>query len=125
VLREPQTVSTLPDSFKGSNTVAEIDVHPSGKWIYVSNRGHNSVALFNVDADSGTLTYVEALGSGGAKPRHFGIAPTASHMAVANQDSDSVLVARIDAGTGRLTPTGVVVPAPTPVCVRFLPPPNA
>src|SRR2546428_455405 len=123
VLRERQTVSTLPEYFDGANTTAEIDVHPSGKWLYVSNRGHNSVVLFNVDADKGTLTYVEEQGTGGFKPRHFGIEPSAKHLAIANQDSDTVLVARIDAGNGRLKPSGVFAQAPTPVCVKFLPPP--
>ncbi|OLC40802.1 MAG: 6-phosphogluconolactonase [Acidobacteria bacterium 13_1_40CM_65_14] len=123
VLRERQTVSTLPEHFDGANTTAEIDVHPSGKWLYVSNRGHNSVVLFNVDADKGTLAYVEEQGTGGFKPRHFGIEPSAKHLAIGNQDSDTVLVARIDAGNGRLKPSGVFASAPSPVCVKFLPPP--
>src|SRR2546426_1837427 len=123
VLRERQTVSTLPEHFDGANTTAEIDVHPSGKWLYVSNRGHNSVVLFNVDADKGTLAYVEEQGTGGFKPRHFGIEPSAKHLAIGNQDSDTVLLARIDAGNGRLKPSGVFASAPSPVCVKFLPPP--
>jgi 6-phosphogluconolactonase len=120
VLHGVEVVSTLPERFAGANSVAEIDVHPTGKWVYVSNRGHNSVALFNVDADKGTLTYVAAQDTAGSKPRHFGIDPSARHLAVANQDSDTILVARIDANTGRLTPSGPLAPAPTPVCVRFL-----
>jgi 6-phosphogluconolactonase len=124
VLHEIQTVSTLPQHFDGANTGSEIDVHPSGKWLYVSNRGHNSVVLFNVDGDNGTLTYVEEQGTGGFKPRHFGIEPSGTYLAVGNQDSDTVLVARIDAGNGRLKPSGVFANAPTPVCVKFLPPPD-
>ena len=121
VLHDVQSVSTLPERFSGANTVAEIDVHPTGKWVYASNRGHNSVVLFNVDADHGTLTYVEAQGAAVAKPRHFGIEPSAQHLAIANQDADTVVVTRIDARTGRLTPSGAPVQAPTPVCVKFLP----
>ena len=122
VLHDVHTVSTLPEHFEGANTGAEIDVHPSGKFLYVSNRGHNSVVLFNVDADKGTLTYVEEQGTGGFKPRHFGIDPSATYLAVGNQDSDTILVARIDAGNGRLKPSGVFAHAPSPVCMQFLPP---
>jgi 6-phosphogluconolactonase len=119
-LREVQTVSTLPEHFEGSNSGAEIEVHPSGKWVYASNRGHNSVALFDVDSANGTLTYVDAHNTGGLTPRHFGIEPAARHLVVANQGSDTVLVARIDPANGRLTPSDAVAHAPSPVCVRFL-----
>jgi 6-phosphogluconolactonase len=121
-LKEIQTVSTLPEYFDGANTCAEIDVHPSGKWVYVSNRGHNSVVLFTSDFETGSLTYVEEQGTGGSKPRHFGIEPSARHLAIGNQDSDTVLVCRIDAGNGRLKPSGVFASAPSPACVKFLPP---
>jgi 6-phosphogluconolactonase len=122
VLSELQTVSTLPEYFDGANSGAEIGIHPSGKYVYVSNRGHNSVVLFSVDPEKGTLTYVEEQGTGGSKPRHFGIEPSARHLAIANQDSDTVLVCRIDAGNGRLKPSGVFATVPTPTCVQFLPP---
>jgi 6-phosphogluconolactonase len=123
-LKELQTISTLPEQFEGPNTTAEIDVHPTGKYLYVSNRGHNSVVLFKIDAELGTLTFVEEQGTGGKKPRHFGIEPSAKHLAIANQDSDTVLVARIDAGNGRLKPSGVFASVGSPVCVKFLPPPE-
>ena len=97
-------------------------MHPSGKWLYVSNRGHNTVVLFTIDSDRGTLTYVEEQGTRGFKPRHFGIDASAQYLAVGNQDSDTILVARIDAGNGRLKPSGVFANAPSPVCVKFLPP---
>lgn len=122
VLTEVQTVSTLPQHFDGRNSVAEVGMHPSGKWLYVSNRGHNSVVLFNIDPDKGTLTYVEEQGTGGRTPRHFGIEPSSKHLAIANQHSDTVLAGRIDAGNGRLKPSGVFASAPTPVFVKFLPP---
>jgi 6-phosphogluconolactonase len=121
-LTEVQTVSTVPPYFDGANSGAEIAFHPGGKFLYASNRGHNSVVLFAVDADEGTLAFVEEQGTGGNKPRHFGIEPAARHLAVANQDSDTVLACRIDAGNGRLKPSGVFASAPSPVCVRFLPP---
>lgn len=123
-LNELQTVSTLPEYFDGANTCAEVDVHPSGKWLYASNRGHNSVVLFTIDPNKGTLTFVEEQGTGGSKPRHFGIEPSARHLAIGNQDSDTVLVCRIDAGNGRLKPSGVFASAPSPACVKFLPPPE-
>jgi 6-phosphogluconolactonase len=122
VLKELQTVSTLPEYFDGANSGAEVDVHPSGKYLYVSNRGHNSVVLFSVDSGKGTLTYVEEQGTGGSKPRHFGIEPSARHLAIGNQDSDTVLVCRIDAANGRLKPSGVFATVPAPACVKFLPP---
>jgi 6-phosphogluconolactonase len=122
LLKELQTVSTVPEYFDGANTGAEIDVHPSGKYLYVSNRGHDSVVLFRIDPAKGTLTYVEEQGTGGRKPRHFGIEPSAKHLAIANQDSDTVLACRIDAGNGRLKPSGVFASVPSPVCVTFLPP---
>src|SRR5256885_7627255 len=121
VLHEVQTVSTLPEHFDGANSGAEVDVHPSGKWLYVSNRGHNSVVLFDVDATSGTLTYVEEQGTAGFTPRHFGIDPSAAYLAVGNQNSNTILVARIDAARGRLKPSGVLAYAPSPVCMVFLP----
>jgi 6-phosphogluconolactonase len=123
VLHELRTISTLPEHFDGANnTGAEIDVHPSGKWLYASNRGHNSVVLFAIDQQNGTLTYVEEQGTAGSTPRHFGIDPSATYLAVGNQNSDTILMARVDAGSGRLKPSGILGYAPTPVCIKFLPP---
>jgi 6-phosphogluconolactonase len=121
-LTETQSLSSLPEYYDGPNTGAEISVHPSGKWVYASNRGNNTVVLFNVDAAKGTLTYVEEQGTGGKTPRHFGIEPSAKHLAIANQDSDQLLACRIDAGNGRLKPSGVFAECPSPTCVQFLPP---
>jgi 6-phosphogluconolactonase len=121
-LRALQTISTVPESYDGPNTAAEIAVHPSGKYLYVSNRGHNSVVLFTIDDAQGTLTYVEEQGTGGKTPRHFALEPSAKHLAIANQDSDTVLAARVDAGNGRLKPSGVFAQVSSPACVRFLPP---
>jgi 6-phosphogluconolactonase len=121
-LRELQTVSTLPDYYDGPNTTGELGMHPSGKFLYVSNRGHNSVVLFAIDADKGTLSYVEEQNTGGKSPGHFGIEPSAKHLAIANQESNTVLVCRIDGGNGRLKPSGVFASVPSPTCVKFLPP---
>jgi 6-phosphogluconolactonase len=121
-LTELQTVSTLPEDFAGSNTCAEIGIHPSGKFVYASNRGRDSVVLFAVDREQGTLSYVEEQSTGGKTPRHFGIQPSGAHMAIANQNSDTLLLCRIDEANGRLKPSGVFAEAPAPVCIRFLPP---
>jgi 6-phosphogluconolactonase len=122
VLTELQTISTLPPYYEGPNSGAEIGIHPSGKHLYASNRGNNTVVLFGIDAGKGTLTYIEEQGTGGKTPRHFGIEPSAKHMAIGNQDSDTILACRIDSGNGRLKPSGVFAACPAPVCMRFLPP---
>jgi 6-phosphogluconolactonase len=122
LLRELQTQSTVPDYYDGPNNPGELGMHPSGKYLYVSNRGHNSVVLFAIDADKGTLAFVEEQGTGGKSPAHFGIEPSAKHLAIANQESGTVLVCRIDAGNGRLKPSGVFASVPSPTCVKFLPP---
>ena len=120
VLKEIQTVSTLPAYFTGDNTTAEIDVHPSGKWLYASNRGHNTIVLFDIDRTKGTLTYGEEQVTRGSTPRHFGIDPSGTHVAVANQNSDTILMAQIEGGSGRLKPMSGLASAPTPVCMKFL-----
>ena len=120
-LTEVQTVSSLPENFDGPNSGAEIAVHPSGKYLYASNRGHESVVLFEIDPD-GKLEFVEEQGTGGKTPRNFGIQPSGDHLAIANQGSNTLLLCRIEGGNGRLKPSGVFAEAPTPVCVVFLPP---
>ena len=124
-LTERQTLSTLPPSFSGSNSGAEISVHPSGKFVYSSNRGHDSIALFRIDPAQGTLTFVEAQATGGRTPRNFAIDPTGRYLFAANQNSGTMLVFTIDQATGQLKPSGSPSPVPSPVCVRFLPPRSA
>ena len=97
-------------------------MHPSGKYLYASNRGNESVVLFTIDTDKGTLTYVEEQNTGGKTPRRFGIQPSGAHLSIANQNSDTLLGARIDAGNGRLKPSGIFAEASSPACVQFLPP---
>lgn len=119
-LREVQTISTLPADFKGQNDDAEVVVHPSGKFLYGSNRGHDSLAVFAIDAGKGTLTLVEIVPTQGKEPRNFAIDPTGTYLIAANQNSDNLVVFRIDPRSGRLTPTGQVLEAPSPVCVTFV-----
>jgi 6-phosphogluconolactonase len=114
-----QTVSTLPAPHEGNST-AEVQVHPSGKFLYGSNRGHNSLAIFAIDPQTGRLTSVGHQSTGGRTPRNFGIDPSGAYILAANQGSDSVHVFRVDQETGRLTPTGQSIEVPTPVCVKFL-----
>jgi 6-phosphogluconolactonase len=121
-LTETQTVSTLPPQFEGSNSTAEIAVHPSGKYVYGSNRGHDSVAVFEIDEEAGTLSYVEEQKTGGKTPRHFGLDRKGENLIIANQNTDTLLVCRIDVENGRLKPSGVFVDSPSPVCVVFLEP---
>ncbi len=120
VLHDLQTVSTLPTGFAGNNDDAEIEVHPSGRFVYASNRGHDSIAVFAIDGGKGTLTRVDDVPTRGKTPRNFAIDPTGSYLFAANQDSDNIVIFRIDPRTGRLTPTGQVLEVPTPVCVKFV-----
>jgi 6-phosphogluconolactonase len=118
-LKEIQTLSTLPEEVKGDST-AEVQVHPSGKFVYGSNRGHNSIAIFQVDDKTGRLTAAGHQPTGGKTPRNFGIDPTGRYLLAANQDSDTITVFRIDPKSGKLTPTGQKVDVPRPVCVKFV-----
>ncbi len=119
-LNSLQTVSTLPDDFKGNTSTAEIQVHPNGRWVYGSNRGHDSIAMFSVQSETGMLTPLGHEPTGGKTPRNFGIDPTGRFLLAANQGSDTVTVFRINQDTGRLSPTGTSVKVGTPVCVKFL-----
>jgi 6-phosphogluconolactonase len=123
-LTEAQSISTVPEYYDGSNTAIELQTHPTGKWLYVSNSGHDSIVLFNVDGEKGTLTYIEEQGTGGRHARLFGIQPNAKHMAISLPDSNQVLASRIDEGNGRLKPSGIFAEMPYPASVRFLPPLN-
>ncbi len=114
-----QTISNLPAGFTGKNIAAEIALHPGGNFLYVSNRGHDSIAVFSVAAATGLLSPVEFTPSGGLTPRHFAISPDGAWLVCANQGSGTLQAFRIDRATGRLTPAGRPVPVPDPVCVRF------
>jgi 6-phosphogluconolactonase len=115
-----QNISTLPVRFHGSNTCAEVQVHPSGKFVYGSNRGHDSIAIFAVDGQTGKLRFVGHESTRGKEPRNFAIDPSGRYLLAANQNSDSVVVFRIDVGTGKLHATGSTVHVAAPVCVTML-----
>ena len=119
ILHPLQTLSTLPKDFKGHDDSAEVQVHPSGKFLYGSNRGHDSIVVFAIDAAHGTLTPVEHVPTQGKEPRDFSIDPTGAYLIAANQNSNTLVVFRIDASSGRLTATGQVLELHAPVCVKF------
>ena len=96
-------------------------MHPSGKFLYGSNRGDDSIAVLAIDSDNGLAVKVEVESTGGRTPRNFGIDPTGRFLLAANQDSDSIVVFAIDPKSGALTPTGQKVAVPKPVCVKFVP----
>lgn len=111
------TVSALPPGFAENNTAAEIAVHPNGRYVYTSNRGHDSIAVFAFDAATATLTLIQHQPSGGKVPRGFALDAAGRFMLVANQNSGNVVAYRIDPGTGRLTPAGSEISVPMAVCV--------
>jgi 6-phosphogluconolactonase len=115
-----ETVSTLPRDFSGLSFCADIHVSKSGRFLYGSNRGHNSIVVFAIDPRSGRLNLVEHVSTEGKWPRNFTIDPTGKFLLVANQHTDNVVVFRIDAQTGRLTPAGQGAEIPTPACLQFL-----
>lgn len=120
-LTELHTLSTLPEGAetKGAST-AEIFCHPSGKWLYVSNRGHDSIATYAIAAD-GRLTFIEAAPAQVKVPRGFGIDPTGQWMITAGQNDDKIAVLKIDTASGKLTPTDQMASVGSPVCVIFAP----
>jgi len=120
-LVEQQSISTLPADFKGENTTAEIAVDAQGKFLYVSNRGDDSIAVFAIDPRNGKLAFVERVPTGGKAPRHFSLDPSGKWLFAANQDSNSITVFRVDPGNGRLTATSNAIQVATPVCVVFVP----
>jgi 6-phosphogluconolactonase len=119
--KDLQTLSTLPKDFTANNSTAEVQVHPTGKFLYGSNRGHDSIAVFAFDRDNGTLVAIEQVSTQGKTPRNFRIDPTGSYLFAANQNTNNIVIFRIDPQTGRLTPTGKVLEAPVPVCIKFVP----
>jgi 6-phosphogluconolactonase len=119
-MTEVQTISTMPKDFSGQNTAAEIVLHPSGKFLYASNRGHDSIALFSVDQKTGRLTFVEHQSTMGRTPRHFAVDPTGHWLMAENQASDSVVMFAIDQDTGILKPTVQTLSVGAPVCAVFV-----
>jgi 6-phosphogluconolactonase len=119
-LREVQTIGTLPAGISGINYCADIHVSPTGKFLYGSNRGHDSIVIFAIDGRSGKLSLVGHQSTLGKWPRNFALDPTNQFLFVANQNSDDVVCFRMNTATGALTPTGQTLRVPKPVCVKFV-----
>jgi len=125
LLGSVQSISTLPEGYKGVNTTAHVVVAPSGRFVYASNRGHDSIAVFSLDPSTGRLTAVERVWTMGETPRNMAIDPSGEWMFVAHQNTDNIVGFRVNQSTGRLTPTGQFIGTGQPVCIVFLPPPAA
>jgi len=119
-LKTIQVLSTLPEGAKAEGTTAECLVHPSGKWLYISNRGHNSIAIFSINQNTGMLTFVGVEPTKGKVPRGFGIDPSGKFLIAGHQKSENIIVFRINSKTGRLTNTGHRINVNETVNVRFL-----
>ncbi|HEY5624071.1 MAG TPA: lactonase family protein [Gammaproteobacteria bacterium] len=119
-LDERQLLSTLPEEFSGTNTTAEIAVHPSGRFLYVSNRGHDSIVAYAIDERSGTLSVLGWTPTGGERPRYFGLDPAGAHLYACNELGHSIVAFRVDLRTGALTPTGQIVETGSPVTIVFV-----
>ena len=120
ILHNLQTISTLPKEFTGKNDSAEIEVHPSGKFLYGSNRGPDDIAVFAINRVKGTLIAIDHVPTKGKTPRNFAIDPSGRYLFAANQGSNNIVVFRIHPSSGRLTATGQVLEVPSPVCVKFV-----
>jgi 6-phosphogluconolactonase len=115
-----QTISTLPEKLREvANSASEIRIHPSGRFLYAANRGHDSIAAFEIDPHSGRLTFIEREAVRGSHPRNFNIDPTGKWLLAAGRDSNTISLFRIDADTGRLVYTGTTVNSPAPICIEF------
>jgi len=122
VLQSTENITTLPDDFRGESYAAEIQVHPTGRFLYASNRGHDSLAKYAVDPPTGQLRRVGHTLTGGKFPRHFTIDPAGQFLIVANQKSDQLVLFQIDPDSGDLKHHGMPVAIPQPVCVKILDP---
>ena len=118
-LERRESVSTLPPGCTNRSTTAEIAVHPSGRFLYGSNRGHDSIAVFAIDGATGRLSPVQHQVTGGRTPRNFALDPSGRFLLAANQDSGTIVVFRVDPDTGRLAPAGHEARVALPVCVLF------
>ena len=113
-------IPTTPPTFMGDNTGAEIAVAPSGRFVYISNRGHDSIATFAVDAVDGTLTPIGWESTQGRKPRFFTLDPAGEKLYVCNEDSDTIVAFRLEPRTGLPVPTGLVIHTGSPSCIAFV-----
>ena len=115
-----QRISTLPEDYDGKNTVADIHIDPEGKHLYVSNRGHNSLAVFSIDQSSGKLSPTGHESTLGEIPRNFLVDPKGEYVFVANQNTDEVVLFKRDPSTGKLTGINKKISVPSPVCLKIL-----
>jgi 6-phosphogluconolactonase len=120
VLQSFQTVSTLPADFKATNDTAGIHVHPNGRFLFASNRGHDSIAVFSIDQNTGKLSLTAHYPTHGKTPRNFELDPEGTHLLVANQDTGNIVIFQIDPQSSRLTPAGQELKVPSPVSLRFV-----
>lgn len=119
-LREIQAVPTLPEDFSEISHCADVHISLSGKFIYGSNRGHDSIVIFQIDEETGKLTYVGHESTQGKNPRNFAIDPTGEFLLAANQNTNNIVIFRINQQTGKLIPTGHVTEVPMPVCLKMI-----
>jgi 6-phosphogluconolactonase len=119
-LKTLQTIPTIKGKAKKDYSTAEVVVHPSGKFLYGSNRGHNTIAIYTIDQETGKLTHVGNQGHHIKTPRNFAVEPTGKYLLVASQDGNRLIVFNIDQQTGELTPNGEEAEVPMPVCIRFV-----
>ena len=112
-------MQTLPADFTGKNTTAEIEVHPSGKFVYGSNRGHDSIVVYQRDAATGVLTFLQHAPCGGKVPRHFKIDPSGKWLLCAHQNSNTISVLPLDPETGKLGEPSNTIASPSPICLLF------
>ncbi len=121
VLKALGTVRALPENYRGAASGADIHVHPQGRFLYSSNRGHDSIAVFRLESGGASPVLAGHVSTQGRTPRNFALDPAGAFLHAANQGSDSIVAFRVDLHTGDLTPAGMTVKVPKPVCVRFLP----
>jgi 6-phosphogluconolactonase len=114
-----QTVPTIPASYTQRSSPADVHVHPNGKFVYSSNRGHDSIAIFGIDEATGRMTLVDIVPTQGSTPRAFNFDPSGRYIFAANQGTNNVVTFAVAADSGKLTPTGAKVEVPKPVCIQF------
>jgi 6-phosphogluconolactonase len=119
-LQSLQTISTLPADFQGENVTSDIHIHPAGTFLYGSNRGHDSIAVFALDPSTGKLTSIEQVSTQGNWPRNFALTPGGNFLLAANQNSNNIVTFAIDQQTGRLTATGAKLEVPSPACIKII-----
>jgi len=118
-IRLVQTIPTIPADYTMNNSPADVHVHPNGKFVYSSNRGHNSIAIFRIDEASGRMTLVDIVSTQGATPRGFNFEPGGRFLFAGNQGTGNVVTFTVDGESGKLTPTGAKADVPRPVCIQF------